>query len=173
MYKPSSYYIATVITSMLSFLWYPLIVSLVGFWMFDIDNNGIGGFAYWTLTLLLTATCGFSFGMMLGTIFSNQNTAISANLLFAMIFSFGGGMYANTGEEANPLIKAISYVSPIRYGSELLFQLIIKEKPGKELILDYFGYTWGTTTCFMALLGFTICSLLAGWGILTFKYRNV
>jgi len=121
MYKSSSYYIATVISSMISFLCYPLIVSLVSFWMFGIDNHGITGFAYWTLSLLLTATCGFSFGMMLGTIFSDQNTAINANLLFGILFSFGGGMYANTGENANLLIKAISYVSPIKYGTELLF----------------------------------------------------
>ena len=173
MYKESSYYIATIISSMISFLCYPFIVSLCSFWMFGIDNSGFSAFCYWTLTLLLTATCGFSFGMMLGTIFTNQNTAISANLLFAMLFSFGGGMYANTGDGANPLIRAISYVSPIRYGSELLFQLIVKNKPGNEFVLEYFGYTWGTTTCFMALLGFTILSFITGWGILIFKYRNV
>jgi ABC-type transport system involved in multi-copper enzyme maturation permease subunit len=104
MYRASSYYIATILTSTLSFLFYPLIVSLVSFWMFGLDHHGWGAFSYWTLTLTLTATCGFSFGMMLGTLFKDQNTAISANLLFAMIFSFGGGMYANTGAGANPLI---------------------------------------------------------------------
>lgn len=173
MYRASSYYIATILTSTLSFLFYPLIVSLVSFWMFGLDHHGWGAFSYWTLALTLTATCGFSFGMMLGTLFKDQNTAISANLLFAMIFSFGGGMYANTGAGANPLIRAISYVSPIRYGSELLFQEILKGKAGANAVLEYLGYTWGATTCFLALLGFTMFCLLAGWGILTFKYRNV
>lgn len=125
MYKPSSFYFSIIVASIFSFLFYPFIVSTVSFWMFGLDNHSFTSYLYWTLVLTLEAFCGFSFGMMLGTIINQENTAISTNLLFAMLLSFGGGMYANTGKGANPIIKAISYVSPIRYSSELLMRRIL------------------------------------------------
>lgn len=126
MYKPSSFYLAIVIASIMSFLFYPLIVSIFSFWMFGLDNHSFSSFLYWTTVLTLEASCGFAFGMMLGTLINQENTAISTNLLCAMMFSFGGGMYANTGKNANPIIKVISYISPIRYSSELLMRRILQ-----------------------------------------------
>lgn len=76
----------------------------------------------------MEATAGFSFGMMLGTIIDDENSAVSTNLLFGMLFSLGGGMYANTGESSNLLIKLIGWVSPMRYSSELLLRRILIEK---------------------------------------------
>ena len=125
MYKASSFYINIVVASLIIFLFYPLLFSLVSFWMFGLDNHSYASFSYWTSVLTLEAICGFAFGMMLGTMISHQNAAISTNLLCGMIFSFGGGMYANTGENANPLIKAITFISPIRYSTELLMRRIL------------------------------------------------
>ena len=116
---------------------------------------------------------GFSFGMMLGTIISDENTAISVNLLFAMLFSLGGGMYASTGDGANPLIKVISYISPIRFSSELLLRRIMHGKLGEEAVLNQFGYTWTPQNCVLALITFTLVSFFSGWIIIAFKYRNV
>lgn len=76
MYKSSSFYWSTVFASVLSFLFYPVIASLVSFWMFGLDDSSFLAFLYWTATLILTATCGFTFGMMLGTIVEEQNAAI-------------------------------------------------------------------------------------------------
>jgi len=76
MYKSSSFYWSTVFASVLSFLFYPVIASLVSFWMFGLDDSSFLAFLFWTATLILTATCGFTFGMMLGTIVEEQNAAI-------------------------------------------------------------------------------------------------
>lgn len=128
MYKPSSFYLSTCAASTLTFLFYPIIVSAVSFSLFRLDDHSFTNFLEWTAILTLEATAGFSFGMMLGTIISAENSAISSNLMFAMFFSFGGGMYANTGMHSNYLIRAISYISPIRFSSELLLRSIMRRK---------------------------------------------
>lgn len=125
MYKSSSFYLSTIAASTITFLFYPIIVSITSFWMLGIDNSSFLSFLDWTAIVTLEAICGFTFGLMLGTIINQENSAISINLLFAMLFSFGGGMYANTGDNANYLIRAISYVSPIRFSSELLMRRIM------------------------------------------------
>ena len=76
----------------------------------------------------MEAAAGFSFGMMLGTIIDDESSGVSTNLLFGMLFSLGGGMYANTGESSNIFIKLIGLVSPMRYSSELLLRRILIEK---------------------------------------------
>jgi hypothetical protein len=121
----------------------------------------------------LEATAGFSFGMMLGTIIDDANTAVSTNLLFAMLFSLGGGMYANTGQSSNLLIKLIGCISPIRYSSELLMRRILVEKQVGNKILEYFGYTSTPKNCYLAIIAFTTFCFIAGWMIIAFKYRNV
>lgn len=173
MYRSMSFYWSAIFASTLSFLFYPVIVSIVSFWFYGLDDSGFVAFLNWTAALTLTATCGFTFGMMLGAIVGEQNAAIQTNLLFGMVFSFGGGMYANTGTGANPLIRALSFISPIRPASELLLRAILKEKQGGSIVLNYFGFTWGDRTCFLALAGFTVVSLVAGWIVIAFKYRNV
>ena len=173
MYKSISFYWSTILASTVSFLFYPVIVSIVSFWFFGLDDSSFVSFLVWTAALTLTATCGFTFGLMLGAIVEEQNSAIQTNLLFGMIFSFGGGMYANTGSGANPLIRALSFISPIRPASELLLRAILKEKQGGSVVLAYFGFTWGERVCFLALAGFTAVALVAGWLVIAFKYRNV
>jgi hypothetical protein len=128
MYSSTAYYLSTTVASILTFLFYPVVVSIVSFWMFGLDDSSFVALLWWTAILTMTAASGFSFGLMLGTFISNENAAIQTNLLFAMLFSFGGGMYANTGDGANPLIKAISYISPVRFSSELLLRRILYEK---------------------------------------------
>lgn len=131
MYNPSSFYLSTCAASTLTFLMYPLIVSAVSFGLFRIDDHSFTTFLEWTAILLLQATAGFSFGMMLGTIISAENSAINSNLMCVMFFSFGGGMYANTGMDSNYLIRAISYISPIRFSSELLLRILMRKKEEK------------------------------------------
>lgn len=144
MYSVSSFFCACILASFLSFGLYPLIVSPISFWMYGLDQSQFVPFLYWTATLTLEAICGFAFGLMIGTITRHQNGAISTNLLFAMILSFGGGMYANTGSDANPLIRGLTYISPIRFAAELLLRAVLKEKGiGGDMVLHYFGYTWG------------------------------
>lgn len=90
-----------------------------------------------------------------------------------MMFSFGGGMYANTGNEATFAVKAFSFCSPIRYSAELLLRAILKEKRGKDVVLQEFGYTWGEDACFAFLGLFILVTLIAGWGVMHFMYRKV
>ena len=173
MYKSSAYYIATTVASIMTFLFYPILVSLVSFWMLGLDDSSFAAFLDWTLILSLTASCGFSFGLMMGTFISNENAAIQTNLLFGMIFSFGGGMYANTGEGSSLLVRAISWVSPMRYSSELLMRRVIFEKPGNEYVLEYLGFTWGKSTCYTGLVLFTVICFFTGWLSMLIRYRNV
>jgi uncharacterized Rossmann fold enzyme len=61
----------------------------------------------------------------------------------------------------------------MRPASELLLRAILKEKQGGDIVLNFFGYTWGPRVCFLALFGFTVVSLLAGWAVIAFRYRKV
>jgi len=76
MYSSSAYYLSTAVASVMTFLMYPIVVSLVSFWMFGLDNSSFFAFLDWTAILLLTASSGFCFGLMLGTIIKNENAAI-------------------------------------------------------------------------------------------------
>ena len=97
MYKAGSFYWAAIIASCMSFLFYPIISSPVSFWLFGLDDSGFIAFLFWTAVITSTATCGFTLGFLIGSIFRDQNTAISVNILFFLMQTFGGGMYANIG----------------------------------------------------------------------------
>ena len=76
MYSSTAYYLSTTVASILSFLFYPIVVSIVSFWMFGLDDSSFVSFLNWTAILTMTAAAGFSFGLMLGTFISNEIAAI-------------------------------------------------------------------------------------------------
>ena len=93
-------------------------------------------------------------------------------MLALIAFSFGGGFYANTGEGGNYLVQAISYVSPIRYTTELLLGRVVAGKEGGEELLEQLGLTWGFDTCIYLLIAFTLACFTAGWIILLYVTRK-
>jgi hypothetical protein len=48
--------------------------------------------------------------------------------MIIILFSFGAGMYANTGKSANILVKLMSWLSPLHYSCELLLRRLFDGK---------------------------------------------
>ena len=126
----------------------------------------------WMFILLLTALCGGFFGFTFGTFFDNEVAATQLVTLFLIMFTFGAGVFANTGDSANFIVKILTYISPMRYSTELLFRKIIAEKEGGELVLAHLGYTWGNSTCFLLLITWIIVCFFVGWISLLYRTRN-
>lgn len=172
MYTTTAYYLSMCTTTFFVFILYPIVVTITSFYFFDIDDNSFGALMDWMLILTITAIAGGLWGFAFGTFMDNEVSATNLNTLFMMLFSFGAGFYANTGSGSTWFVKAISYVSPMRYTTQLLFERVIAGKQGSEFVLELLGFTWETTTCVMLLITFTLVCFVVGWLSLLWKTRN-
>ena len=171
-YSASAYYLATSIAAIITFSLYPVIVTATGFFFFGIQPTSFGSFCEWLLILLACAYAGSFWGLMFGAFNQNETAAVQLNLLFNIVFSFGSGIYANTGSSASLPVKLISYLSPMRYSSELLLRRLLGNWVGKETVLEMLGFTWGDSTCTLLLFGFIFTCFFTGWVSMFFKYRH-
>ena len=90
-------------------------------------------------------------------------------------FNMGSGLYANLNRQnTNWFVYYLQYVSPPRYACELLMRRELDNSNPyiTTAVLDLLGYRWGTTTCYWALVSYTVFVFLLGWLILTFKARK-
>ena len=88
-------------------------------------------------------------------------------------FGFGGGILINTGSGASWIVKLISYISPLRYASEIILRRLTEYRTVQEDILEYYGYTYGLGWCFGLMIAFTVFCFFLGWFILVMKNRNL
>lgn len=172
MYATTSYYMALITATVLTFILYPIIVTITAFYYFGFDEGNFGDMLSWMMTLLMSSLAGGFWGFTFGTFMDNETAATQFNTLFVMMFCFGAGIYANTGSGMNLIVRLISYVSPMRYTTELLMSQIVAGKPGGDAVLDSFGFTWGTATCTLLLILWTITCFLVGWLSLLWRTRN-
>ena len=94
-----------------------------------------------------------------------------ANLVITLA-NFGAGCFANTGTDANPVIKFLSWISPMHYGVEIIFKVVTKGRPDQDEILEHFGYTDSYAFCFAYLFGFIVFVISLGWFLLWVKNRH-
>ena len=172
MYGTTAYYLAMASATATMFILYPIAVTFTSFFFFDLDQGGFGAMMDWMLILMLTSIAGGFWGFTFGTFMDNEVAATQLNMLFLIMFSFGAGVFANTGQGANIIVQIITYISPFRYTTEVLFRRVIAGKQGEQLVLDHLGYTWGSDTCIVLLFTFIIVCFIAGWLSLLYKTRN-
>ena len=158
--------------TVLMFILYPIVVTITSFYFFGLDSSSFGDMLAWMAILMLTAIAGGFWGFSFGTFMKNEVVATQLNMLFLIIYSFGAGIYANTGDGMNFLVRFIHYVSPLRYSTELLVSRVLTEKAGGEFVLEKFGYTWGNVTCIMLLISWAFACFLVGWISLLWRTRN-
>ena len=136
MYGTTAYYLSMVTSTVTLFIMYPIVVTLSSFYFFQLDEHSFGAMMDWMLILTLTAFAGGFWGFTFGTLMKNEVAATQLNMLFLIMFSFGAGFYANTGSGQNIVVQLISYISPMRYSTELLMSRVVAGKPGGEIVLD-------------------------------------
>ena len=92
-----------------------------------------------------------------------------------IVLNFGAGCFANTGKGANIVIRFISWISPVRYATEMTMRRVVKGEPEwfEDATLNYLGYDYGYLTCLVVLVGMTIFFFLFGWMVMLIKLRNV
>ena len=159
-------------TATASFILYPIVATLTAFYFFKFDESTAGALLTWMWIQMLTAISGGFFGFSLGSVMKNEVTATQMNMLFLMMFCFGGGIYVNVGEGVNYFVKAITYISPMRYTTELLMRRVLASKLGADIVLDLFGFTWGEELSMGALAAWTIAYFFIGWLSILWKTRD-
>ena len=108
---------------------------------------------------------------MIGTFAKNEVTGVQMNTLFIYVFSFGGGFYANASNQT-VLLKVLTWISPVRFSTELLMRRVLAGRSEADRILDILGLTWGEERCIMSLVIFIIVCFLVGWASLLYNTRN-
>ena len=97
MYGVSAYYLAFFTSTVSLTTLYPVIVTLTAFYWFGLDDSSFGAMLAWMGIMTATALAGGFWGFTLGTYMKNDVTASQINILFIIMFSFGAGLFANTG----------------------------------------------------------------------------
>ena len=171
MYSTTSYYFACVTASVMMFILYPIISSSVSFFAFGFDQSSFSDLLHWISIMMLIALAGSFWGFMIGTFAKNEVTAVQMNVLFVYVFSFGGGFYANTSNQTI-LLRVLTWISPVRFSTELLMRRVLAGRSEADRILDILGLTWGETRCIISLVIFIIVCFLVGWASLLYKTRG-
>ena len=172
MYSVSAFYLALCSAVLCSYMIYPVVVTLVTFHRYDFKHESFGDMITWMEIMMLQAMAGSIWGLMLGTFIDTFMIAGQINQLACVLFSFGGGMFANLGNGVNPLVDLLSQFSPYRCTMELLLRREVHGQFGGHLILKKLGYTWGEERCVRTILLFTLISFLVGWASLLYRSRR-
>ena len=126
MYTVHSYFLAVLAQSFTCVWIYPVLLSLVSFYCFQFEYQAPSDLFTYMVALCAIAIAGNFFGLSIGTMTDDQNVAILIDNLCTMLFNFGAGCFANTGDGANPVIKFLSWISPMHYGVQIVFKIISK-----------------------------------------------
>lgn len=122
MYSVHAYYLAVLCQCLTCIWFYPVLVTLFSFYCFEFEYSSAEDMLTYMASLLFIALSGSFFGIAIGAFTDSQGIAILVVNLFVNLFNFGAGCLSNTGTGANPVIKFLSWVSPVHYGVEIVFK---------------------------------------------------
>ena len=83
----------------------------------------------WAFLLSLTALAGVLIGLFIGAFCDEKKSAVIVLQVCLIILNAGAGFLVNTGEGANFIIKFLSWISPVKYATEILMRRILKDEP--------------------------------------------
>ena len=130
MYSVHAYYSAVLCQAMTAIGIYPVLLTLFSFYFFDLEYSGAEELFTYMAALLMTAFCGSFCGLMIGAMTDDDMVAILIGNLIVTLFNFGAGFLGNAGPVGNPVIRILSWVSPVHYGTEIVFQIVTKGRYG-------------------------------------------
>jgi len=149
------------------YLCYPIIVGLCSFWFLDFRDNSVGNaFRYVGIDVLL-ALVGITLGFLVGTFIKKDTSAILVLTAVIITMGLGGGVFVKVTSESNLFIKCITWVSPMRYGNEMLLRTMVFDRDIMSPLFDYLiGYSYGIPVCAMALSTFAFVFFMLTYFIL-------
>jgi hypothetical protein len=165
MFTPTVFYLAESTVQLMTFFWYPFLLTLCSIWFFGLPYMSFKGFCEWWGILTLVCFCGSSFGFMMGCLFPSFNFAqiVAQNVI--IIFALGAGFYTNSGSGAHWLNVFVSDISPLFYGCEMMLKRLLagKNEHIQHELLSFFGYTQSNALCCFVLILFFCGFNLIGW----------
>ena len=120
--------------------------------------------------MLLLALSGSSFGFMVSILCEDEMSALMVNQFCIIIMNFGSGLFINN-KTKNVVVRALTWISPFRYGSEAMLRSFLKTKLYVDIVFKQFNFTLGTHTCIMACAGFLVLFFFLSWLSVLFKSR--
>ena len=122
MYSVHSYYLAVITSSIVTMWIYPCFLTLFSFYCFEFEYSSLGDMLTYMMALIILANCGGFFGICVGTFTNNEMLALLVAQMIIMLMNFGSGVIANTGDNMNPVIQLLTWISPMHYAVQILFQ---------------------------------------------------
>lgn len=169
MYGATSYYLARTLISIMTFFFYPFLLTLCMIWFLALPVLNFTVFVGWVLDLLLICLVASSIGMTIGCIVPESSQAILVANLVVTMMNLGAGLLANTN--TGYLVRFLGWVSPQHYGMELIMRRLLDGKNEKisNDVLSFLGYDYGTDVCYYVLLSMLVFYILIGWIAISFR----
>ncbi|KAJ2156679.1 hypothetical protein GGF46_005025 [Coemansia sp. RSA 552] len=98
----------------------PVIYSVTSYWLLGLRQDG-ARFLLYTATCIVLNMCGFSFGLLLGSLFRDMSTILAALPAMFLPFLLFGGLLVNTGN-STVWLRWLQWISPIKYGYTALMR---------------------------------------------------
>eukprot|EP01121_Diplochlamys_sp_Union-15-3_P009968 TRINITY_DN274_c0_g1_i2.p1 TRINITY_DN274_c0_g1~~TRINITY_DN274_c0_g1_i2.p1 ORF type:complete len:571 (+),score=60.37 TRINITY_DN274_c0_g1_i2:290-2002(+) len=186
-YRTSAYYLAKNVSDACLLCISPLVFSSIGYWMVGLQPHA-DKFGIFLLTMVVFVITASSLFLVIATVSPNQVVAtIIAPILLVLLLLFGG-FYVNA-ENIPVYYKWIYYISPFRYGYEILMKneftgLKFTCKPDEEIngrcpiptgedVLQRMGMLSADIWTHLAILACTILLLrIAAYVFLRFLYKE-
>ena len=168
MYSVSSYFFGRSLVELPAIIFFPVIWSLILYWIIGFNNYNAGKFFIFTTFMVLQSIAGNAMGLMAGCMFNDPKVASGVAPLFIMPAMIFGGMYIN--DNLIPVWLAwMKYISPFYYMLHGLCRNEFFDSPfDATQIIDTFRFT--TPIGCAMITHFLIGLLLRSWALINLKY---
>ncbi|KAJ2340723.1 hypothetical protein GGF43_006344, partial [Coemansia sp. RSA 2618] len=92
----------------------PIIYASVSYWLLGLRVDGVR-FVIHAVVCVCLNLCGFSFGLLLGSVFADVSTVLAVLPGMFLPFMLFGGLLVNTGN-STVWLRWLQWISPIKYG---------------------------------------------------------
>ena len=114
MYTIYAYFLSRNIVELPSLIVFPLIQSLILYWLIGLSNTASQFFTFYFIAFLMSLN-GSSLGLMVGSIIQDVKSVSVVTPLVILPFVLFSGFFKNSANLAS-WIGWIQYLSPIKYG---------------------------------------------------------
>lgn len=174
MYSTATFYMAVQASTLLTLIQYPIIAAGVPFFFFEFKDSSFTNYCLYVGSALIMGICGATFGFMFGTFSKRYESTMELLRFCCMVLNFGAGLFASVGKSASYTVRFLSWISPQRYGCELILRAMLNGNGVAEtLALEHFGYIYGSERCFIFLACFIVLAFFAGMICLILRARYI
>jgi len=128
MYTPTPYFVASTASNVLTYIFYPVLVSFLTFWAYGYPIESFAGFLLFFFVQTASALMGIFFGTVIASFVTTEYAALTMLVQSLTIYYLGAGMLVNSAS-ANWLGKFLQWISPLRYVNELAMRRLLAGRP--------------------------------------------